>query len=367
MNTNAESEFKLQFSHKKMIRVSLLVVLLFASLIIGVFMTKSGGVSLENAVHVKNEEELRNAVNNAPSRGIGVIALGNDISLSSNLIIPTHKDITLTSNKANGYYKLIGAPISTITVESGGVLKIDGIIITNSSQSGVIVKEKGLFILYSGEISGNNAYGYMVGIAYGFILRGGGVYNNGTFEMHGGKISNNYAHFSASGEVVGEGGGVYNMGTFKMYGGEILNNFVQSSGGGVYNGGTFTMSGGTISNNGASYSGGGVFNRGTFDRSGGTISNNSPSDVTDYGNNETSNGNGGSSNNNEASNGNNNGSSNGNYTESNGNNDLSNTDGFSLRNVVIICVSVTVVLACVVMIVLFFTSKVELKHTEEIL
>jgi hypothetical protein len=80
-----------------------------------------------------------------------------------------------------------------------------------------------------GEISGNTANG------------GGGVGNEGTLTMKGGKIVGNTASN-------GGGGGVNSKGTFTMEGGEISGNKASSSGGGVSNSGTFTFTktGGTI-------------------------------------------------------------------------------------------------------------------------
>ena len=86
--------------------------------------------------------ELRNAVNNAV--GPTVIALDNDITLTEQLVIPANKDITLTSNKESELYKLIGtsydeygvivggSSVSTITVDSNGALKLDGISVTHT-------------------------------------------------------------------------------------------------------------------------------------------------------------------------------------------------------------------------------------------
>ena len=71
---------------------------------------------------------------------------------------------------------------------------------------------------------------------------GGGVYNNGTFNMYAGHIYRN-GDQSGVGVVVEHGGGVLNNGTFNMYGGSIRNNGRESSvgsnvgvryGGGVY-------------------------------------------------------------------------------------------------------------------------------------
>jgi hypothetical protein len=73
------------------------------------------------------------------------------------------------------------------------------------------------------------------------------------------------------------GGGVYNEGTFNMNGGEISsNNTDRKNGGGVYvYGGIFTMNGGKISGNYSSYGGGvNVDSRGTFAMKDGEISGN---------------------------------------------------------------------------------------------
>ena len=61
---------------------------------------------------------------------------------------------------------------------------------------------------------------------------GAAVYNNGTFNMYGGTISNN--------GTSARGGGVYNASVCNLYGGLITNN---GSGGGVYNNGTLTVGG----------------------------------------------------------------------------------------------------------------------------
>jgi hypothetical protein len=215
--------------------------------------------------------ELRNAVNNTIKPT--VIALNNDIALTDQLVIPVNKDITLTSTSTSRFFKLIGGdtgrstlgpteyPQAVINVDGSGVLRIDGVSVTCDNyplawNNLVRVNVCGTLILYNGEISGN--------------ILGCGVVNSGTFEMYGGKISNNNAK-------AGYGGGVYNRnhGTFSMFGGEISNNI----GFGVYNRGTynwgwsygvFSMYGGVISNN----DGGGVQNSAIFSMSGGEISNN---------------------------------------------------------------------------------------------
>ncbi|MGE5556499.1 MAG: hypothetical protein ACM3UY_09645 [Methanocella sp.] len=278
---------------------AILLVLLIAMSVIVVLPPVAGQATLQRSPDriVSNETDLRNAVNNAA--GPIVIALDNDITLTEQLVIPANKDITLTSIGTSKFFKLIGGdtdrstlgpteyPKAVIYVENSGVLKIDCIIVTCANYPlawNNLVSVSGTLVLYNGEISGNPL--------------GGAIVNSGTFEMHGGKISNNNAN-------AGYGGAVYNSdhGTFSMFGGEISNNtgfgvinrgtynlgwsygvfnmsgglISNNDGGGVQNSAIFSMSGGEISDNeGGNFmqSGGGVSNSGIFSMSGGVISNN---------------------------------------------------------------------------------------------
>jgi hypothetical protein len=264
--------------------IVIVVVVLISSLLV---YTSLGEV-------VSNEVELRDAVNNAERSC--VIKLDNDITLTETLDIPANTKITLTSNSITKFYKLIGVnSISTIWIESGALI-LDGIIVTHEKDStgngvghGVYVVNSGYLIMLNGEISGNT---------------GSGVENWGTFEMQGGKISNNNVNTGyygggvnlrsgsfvmSGGEISGNtatnGGGVHvsysgSLVSFSMTGGKITNNRA-SSGGGVYvssvgtvSRGVFKMSGGEISNNHADDTGGGIYNSGDFVMSGGTVSNN---------------------------------------------------------------------------------------------
>ncbi|MDR0373477.1 MAG: hypothetical protein LBI79_07985 [Nitrososphaerota archaeon] len=229
---------------------------------------------------VSNETELQNALADARFGESVVIALDKDITITSgSLIILACTNITLTSNKASGFYKLIGATTGAILqVDSGGVLILDGIIVTHTNgarSSGVL--NAGTLIMRAGEVS-DNYVGIGGGGSSGFFSSfehsyGGGVMNAGVFEMYGGKISGNTAR------AMGNGGGVYNGGgsTFMMYGGEISGN-TAARGGGVCNGGTFVMFGGEILGNTAE-DGGGVCNWGNFTMVGGSITRN----TADYG------------------------------------------------------------------------------------
>lgn len=234
--------------HRKcLLFVSLLFVVLFTSLSVYLLTVTVEASSLDGTEHVKTERELKAAINNAALDTFVVIALDNDISLTEPLTISGNKNITLTSNKTTGFYKLSGTtnfentgPL--IILDDNGVLRLAGIIVTHArdfSGNGVVVNRGCTLIMVSGKISGN---------------------------------SDTYV-YSTSGTLLGGcGGGVINYGNFTMFGGEISGNIVSRYGGGVYNTGTFVMLGGVIVGNIAWDRGGGVYNeRGTFDREGGVI------------------------------------------------------------------------------------------------
>lgn len=306
MSMNAKSKFNLQGIRSKKILLSvflLLITVIIFSGCIYVFQNISQQESFPS--RSMTQTELKEAVNNAIEPT--VITINGDIQLTEPLTIPTQKDITLTSsNNKKGFYKLIGAnETNTIFVEKGGVLRLEGIIVTHKNgevgrgvevyfggtlimtdgvicnnidgfatyntgshdvslpQNGGGVRNSGSFIMYGGEISGNTAEG-----------SGGGVYNNGyDFSMYGGKISNNTAY--------DHGGGVYNYnGEVSLYDGVISGNNAKA-GGGIYNYGlhygSIIMKGGVISDNIASDKGGGVYTYfifSSFSMSGGEISNN---------------------------------------------------------------------------------------------
>jgi hypothetical protein len=401
MATNDGNHIPLRTS---LVLASLLVVVLTFSCFVSIFSNNS--VSLftlgtSDTVVVNNETGLRNAVNNAQTGKATIIAFDKDITLKSTLTISANKDITLTSNKASGFYKLIGAKDkSTVIVDENGLLKLDGIIVTHTNfegskfGGGVFVEASGRLIMYSGEISGNAAVG---GRSQSQQSAGGGVFILGVFELHGGKISNNiaYENYDGNTQSGGYGGGVFvsGNGSFSMFGGEISGNRAEKVGGGVSNGGTFTMSGGKIVgntahlngdgvdnagvftmsggeisgnteggvrnyesftmsggqivNNHANAWGGGVTNSGTFKKLGGVISGNTPVDVYPSDGSDSSSGEG-------SSNGNN-GSSNGDREPAD--NDEMFVDGFSLKNVVFLVGVAVVVVGVVIAVLLFYRTN----------
>jgi len=133
--------------------------------------------------------------------------------------------------------------------------------------------------------AGNHGGGVRVGVNATFTMLaggvisentssiGGGVFNQGTFNMENGEITGNTVT-ALSGS--GGGGGVANWeeGIFHMIGGTISYN-TSANGGGVLDfGDRFTMSGGVISNNTSSSVGGGISTLGTFNMNGGVVSTN---------------------------------------------------------------------------------------------
>jgi hypothetical protein len=280
MNDKAKFNLHGIGSKKVLLSVSLLLitVLIFSGYIC-VFRNISQSESFPSGS--MNETELKEAVNNAV--GPTVITIDRDIQLTEPLTIPAKNDITLTSsNNKNGFYKLVGAnETSTIFVEKGGVLRLDGIIVTHKNGEvgrGVEVYFGGTLIMTGGVIC-NNIDGFaMYNTGYydiSLAQNGGGVYNCGSFSMYGGVISNNTAY--------GSGSGVYNNGyDFSMYGGKIFNNTAYGSGGGVYNrNGEVILYDGVISGNNAK-AGGGIYNEGlhygNVIMKGGVISDNVASD-----------------------------------------------------------------------------------------
>lgn len=162
---------------------------------------------------VTNQTDLQNAA----TKG-GSVYLANDITI--NAAITVTGDLTLC---LNGHTLKNTASNTRVIHIDGGTLNL-----TDCGSTGTIT---------GGSITGN----------------GGGVYNQGTFAMYGGKISGNTANI---------GGGVYVLGDgFIMYGGEISNNTARYNGGGVYNARLNTIiAGGSIKNNTANDSpSGGIY------------------------------------------------------------------------------------------------------------
>ena len=162
---------------------------------------------------VTDQNGLQNAATNGDS-----VYLANDITINAAITVTGELTLCL-----NGYTLKNTASNTRVIHIDGGTLNL-----TDCGSTGTIT---------GGSITGN----------------GGGVYNQGTFAMYGGKISGNTANM---------GGGVYVLGDgFIMYGGEISNNTAKYNGGGVYNARLNTIiAGGSIKNNTANDSpSGGIY------------------------------------------------------------------------------------------------------------
>jgi hypothetical protein len=169
--------------------------------------------------------------NNTPlySSGGGVSNIGGGFSMSGGEIFGNSATSGGGVCITGGNFSLTGGLISNNTAAIGGGVYID-------------VFAGSVAVMTGGEISYNSAGS------------GGGVYianKNFDFVMINGTISSNVA-------TNDYGGGVYNNGNFDMRYGVISNNKATSDGGGIYNTGTFNTSGGVISNNNAGVNGGGI-------------------------------------------------------------------------------------------------------------
>ena len=212
----------------------------------------------------------------------GAFYLTKDWTLTSTITVPTDSSLTLC---LNGHSITLGSQTQSV---------VDG------SHDVFSVQRRATFTLCDCKDKNGN-YG-TIGHYDPTKNQGSGVNVDGTFNMYGGKISQNQVKFY-EGNPRGYGGGVLvtNRGTFNMFGGEITGNTAKS-GGGVYVENTFSMSGGTIYDNAGERGGGvyvtpnGVFNmsgsaaitgntgtyggvyvEGTFSMSGGTICGNTES------------------------------------------------------------------------------------------
>jgi hypothetical protein len=207
--------------------------------------------------------------------GVPLISVGEGVTLIL-------RDITFTGRGDNNAALIkVSGEGAKLVLEEGAVIRNNG----NGAEyeaGGIVVGFGGTLEMTGGEISGNTGTGtgssggvYAVGA---FTMSGGrisgnrGGYGGGVgmdksrFEMRGGTISDNLAHYG--------GGGVYlDKSDFEMEGGRISGNQAVN-GAGVLARAGFEMSGGEISGNRASVKGGGVYTTRSFEMRGGMISGN---------------------------------------------------------------------------------------------
>ena len=214
----------------------------------------------------------------------GTFYLTKDWTLTSTITVPQGNSLTLC---LNGHSITLGSQTQSV---------VDG------SHDVFSVQRRATFTLCDCKDENGN-YG-TIGHYNPTENQGPGVNVSGTFNMYGGKISQNRVEFY-NGNYPGYGGGVLvsNKRTFNMFGGEITGNTAKRGGGvGVCADGMFSMSGGTIYDNAGERGGGvyvasngifsmsgsaaitgntgsygGVYVEGTFSMSGGTICGNTES------------------------------------------------------------------------------------------
>ena len=224
-------------------------------------------------------EALEEAIANVPLGGAETtIEISENISLENfltiegkNIRLKGKKDetIKLTAQEPDGFGNTM------IEVKSGATLTLENLTIDGGNGgnggngedaiSGPLIKNHGDFILESGLITGASGTNK--------DSNGGGVYNNGTFEMKGGEISGNNAY----GNTAAGGGAVQTHDTFIMTGGSMTGNSAETDqgsnhgklgvGGAIYvKAGTATITGGEITGNHAA-AGGGIYVHGTGSQS----------------------------------------------------------------------------------------------------
>ena len=186
----------------------------------------------------------------AQSGGSYVIELRGDESIAPDqTALPTGRTNLTITLRGIGTMRTVNLSYSgrLFDIRSGVTLVLDENITLRGRQDNAhhlvrVVESGGTLIMNAGSmVTGNMNMNNSWCCCYG----GGGVriWNGGTFIMFGGEISGN-----VSGIWNGNGGGVWvnSGGTFNMRGGAISNNHADWDGGGVFNNGTFQISDGII-------------------------------------------------------------------------------------------------------------------------
>ena len=124
--------------------------------------------------------------------------------------------------------KVIGSAVASgsggVAHVKNGTLSVYDVTLTGGiakNGGAIVVDEKGVLNIHSGEISGNYVTGGKGGAIY---IKSGGVVN-----MYGGTIKNNRAYSGDGGAIYVEDGG-----TLNLYGGTITGNTASGLGGGIY-------------------------------------------------------------------------------------------------------------------------------------
>jgi hypothetical protein len=182
------------------------------------------------------------------------ITAANSITIDANKYItiePEISNLAITKSPSQGSLFIIPRDASlTINGTETKYLAFNGIDTGTGNNSAVFTVQYGTLTMHNGIIQNDNSSD-----AYG----GGGVaiYYDGYFEIINGTIQNTKASYGG-GVIIREA-----EGTFIMHDGIITEcTAITSDGGGVYNNGTFNLLGGEITGNSISnlYQGSGVYN-----------------------------------------------------------------------------------------------------------
>ena len=228
-----------------------------------------GDSSCTDDSHAEIEWTAWNSNTSLPSAS-GSYYLTTDVTLSNTWNVWKSTDIKLCLNG----HAIIGADGKEAIIVRRAEESITNLDITdchegdevgkithNKGAKGRAIENFGTLTLWKGNITGNTGSNFSSGVA---------VNNYYEFNMCGGTIAGNDGSWY---------GTVYNEATFNMSAGSITNNLMYS-GGGVYNkGGAFNMSGGSITNNVCTWCAAGVYNAGSLNLSGNvTIADNTDKD-----------------------------------------------------------------------------------------
>ena len=230
-----------------------------------------GDSSCTDDSHAEIEWTAWNSNTSLPSTS-GSYYLTTDVTLSNTWNVWKSTDIKLCLNG----HTIIGADGKDAIIVRRAEESITNLDITdchegdevgkithNKGAKGRAIENFGTLTLWNGNITGSTGDSTFSGVA---------VNNYYEFNMCGGTISGNDGSRYCYGTV-------YNEATFNMSAGSITNNLIHS-GGGVYNkGGAFNMSGGSITNNVCTWCAAGVYNAGSLNLSGNvTIADNTDKD-----------------------------------------------------------------------------------------
>ena len=165
------------------------------------------------------------------------------ITLSSRLVID--KNLTIVDPEGGSVTISGGGTVGVMAVQAGITLNLDGMTISDGSESlggsgGGGILNLGTLNVTNSTFSRNNSAWY-----------GGGLYNNGgTLNVTNSTFSRNGAQF---------GGGIFNRGGTLNVTNSTFSSNSATYGGGIYNHGILNVTNGTLARNSASQDGGGIY------------------------------------------------------------------------------------------------------------